>query len=375
MAPRRPAEVFPPGEFLRDEIEERGWSQSDLAQIMGRPTGMIAQLVGGKRMITPETARDLAAAFDTTPEFWMNLESAYQLSRLKNDDSDTIAKRAKLFEKAPVKDMIRRGWIETSDNVDVMEQRICQFFAIPSIDDEPELPRHAARKSTDYSQPPTPAQRAWLFRAMQLARAVHAESFSQSNIDEAVNRLRLLAQSAPEIRHIPRILSEAGIRFVIVQPLPGIRIDGACFWLGPTAPVIAMSLRHDRLDNFWFVLLHEMAHVRQGIASLDNDLDTAGDDPERPQNEREADEFSSTTLLSPTRLANFIARIQPLYSQKRIEAFAQTTKLHPAIVIGQLQHRHEIAYSAFRKLLVPVRELITDAALTDGWGATLPTRL
>lgn len=375
MVSRKPAEVFSPGEILRDELEERGWSQADLAQIMGRPSNVITHILAGKRGITPETARGLSAALGTSAEFWMNLDAAYQLSRLTNDESDVISKRARIFDKAPVKDMTRRGWIEPSDSVDVMESRICKFFGIDSIDDEPEMPRFAARKSTDYSQPLTPTQRAWLFRAMQLAKAVHTQPFSRNNLDEAVNRLRLLAQAPPEIRHIPRILSDAGIRFVIVQPLPSSRIDGACFWLGPSDPVIAMSLRHDRLDNFWFVVMHELAHVRQEITSLDNDLDATGDDLDLPQIEREANEFAGTTLLPPKQLASFIARVQPLYSARRIEAFAQLMKVHPAIVVGQLQHRREVAFSSFRKMLVPVRELITDAALTDGWGSSLPSEL
>ena len=371
MAPRRPAEVFPPGEFLRDELEERGWSQADLAQIMGRSTGMIAQIIGGKRMVTPETARDLAAAFDTTPELWLNLESAYQLSLLKNDDSDTIAKRAKLFEKAPVKDMIRRGWIEPSDNIAVLEGRVLKFFNIKNLDDEPEIPQHAARKSSAYDQPLTTGQRAWLFRAFQLARSVHVQAFDENSMDDVVSRLRQIMHAPQELRRVPRILGDAGIRYVIIQPLPGSKIDGACFWLD-SSPVVAMTLRHDRIDNFWFVLLHELGHVAQGITSLDNDLDTSSNDSERPEVEREADEFATTRLIAPKQIESFIARVQPLYSSRRIEAFAQILGVHPAIVVGQLQHRREVAFSSFRKLLLPVRELITAAALTDGWGATLP---
>lgn len=374
MASRRSAEVFSPGEILRDELEERGWTQADLAQIIGRPANVIAQIVAGKRGISPETAQELSAALDTTAELWMNLDAAFQLSRVTRDDHDAIAKRARLFEKAPIKDMIRRGWIEPSDNVEVLEHRLLKYFQIDSINDEPVLPRHAARKSTAYSQPLTPAQQAWLFRASQLASAVHAQEYSSEGLDDAINRIRLLMQSPQEIRHIPRILSDVGVRFVVVQPLPGNRIDGACFWLN-SYPVIAMSLRHDRLDNFWFVLMHELGHLTQGDASFDTDLEAGGDDPDRPENERQADEFASAHLVPPKHIDSFIARVGPLYSSRRIEAFAITMRVHPAIVVGQLQHRKEVAFSSFRKLLIPVRNLITDAALTDGWGSVLPVQL
>ncbi|HET8629888.1 MAG TPA: HigA family addiction module antitoxin [Thermomicrobiales bacterium] len=374
MALRRPAEAFAPGEILRDELEERGWTQADLAQIMGRPAGAIAQIVAGKRGITPETAQGLSAALGTSAEFWMNLDASYQLSRVAHNDRETIERRARLYEKCPIKEMIRRGWIEPSDNIAVLEGRVLKFFQIESLDDEPPIPLHAARKSTGYNQPLTPAQKAWLFRASQLARAVQAKPFSDEGLNEAIGRLRLLLQAPQEIRHVPRILSDAGIRFVIVQPLPGNRIDGACFWMD-AAPVIALSLRHDRLDNFWFVLMHELGHVSQGAASLDSDLEANDDDPERPESERQADAFAGANLVPPKQVESFIARVRPLYSARKIEAFAYVMKVHPAIVVGQLQHRGEVAYSSFRRMLIPVRELVTDAALTDGWGATLPAQL
>lgn len=374
MTTRRPAEVFPPGEILRDELEARGWTQTDLAEILGRPVGTVSEIISGKRGITPDTARGLGAALGTTPEFWMNLDATYQLSRVRDDDNrDLIARRAKLYAKAPVKEMVRRGWIEPSDNVVVLEGRVCRFLRIDRIDDEPDTPLHAARKSTPYGQL-TVAQRAWLFRASQLARAVDAKPYSGEVLEDAIWRLRPLLHAPQEVRHVPRILSDAGIRLVVVQPLAGSRIDGACFWIG-NAPTIAMSLRFDRIDNFWFVLMHELGHVRRDERSLDIDMDVAKDDSEKPQAEREADAFAVEHLVPQEMLEGFIARLGPLYSVRRIEAFAQTMGVHPGIVVGQLQHHREIAFSSFRKTLAPVREWITESALTDGWGATLPAEL
>lgn len=93
------AEVFPPGEFLRDELEARGWTQTDLAKILGRPRRLIREILDGKRAINAETAWGLGDAFGIDPQFWLNLESAYQLSRVRRRDADIVT-RAKLVEKA-----------------------------------------------------------------------------------------------------------------------------------------------------------------------------------------------------------------------------------------------------------------------------------
>lgn len=74
MSDRIPAEVFPPGEFIRDEIEARGWTQAELAKILGRPLKTVSDILLGKRKITPETAHGLGEAFGVDPQFWLNLE-------------------------------------------------------------------------------------------------------------------------------------------------------------------------------------------------------------------------------------------------------------------------------------------------------------
>lgn len=76
------AEVFAPGDFLKEEIEARGWSQVELAEIVGRPAKVINEIIAGKKAITPETAIQLGEALGTGPELWMNLESRYQLSKV-----------------------------------------------------------------------------------------------------------------------------------------------------------------------------------------------------------------------------------------------------------------------------------------------------
>lgn len=90
-----PAEVFPPGEFIREELAARGKTQADLARVLGRPLQTVNQIINGRKAITPETALELAAAFGTSPELWMNLESSYRLAQARRRVDPEIARRAK----------------------------------------------------------------------------------------------------------------------------------------------------------------------------------------------------------------------------------------------------------------------------------------
>src|SRR5262249_44245768 len=194
------AEVFPPGEFVREELEAGGWTQGDLAEILGVYPSVVNELITGKRSMTVETAKGLGEAFGTGGQFWLNLDSAYQLSRVDKAD-DTVRRRSKLYEKFPVKDMIRRGWVEPSENIDVLEKRFLDFFELASLDEAPCF-AHAARKSVSKSsayEDATPAQLAWLWRARKLAHCVHAGKFSDTAISEALTRLRALLPHPEEV--------------------------------------------------------------------------------------------------------------------------------------------------------------------------------
>ena len=325
-------------------------------------------------------AKSLGEALETSAQYWMNLQSAYRLAQ-SEPQNEHIARRSKLYDKAPVRLMIKRNWIEGSANVDVLEKRICDFFGIKDVGQNPELIPYASRKSTAYAET-TSVQLAWLYRAYRLAKAVNVARFDRARLDEALSRLRLLLPNPEEVRVIPKILSEFGIRFLIVEPLPQSKIDGVTFWLGDS-PVVALSLRYDRIDYFWFTLSHELAgHVRNGDGKemepvLDVDLFERRDEADRPECEIEADRSATEFLVPQNELDDFVARVSPLYSKDRILGFASKIHVHPGIVVGQLQHpsRGELTYAQHREMLVRVRDIITKATLTDGWGYTLPPAL
>ena len=361
------AEIFPPGEFLRDELEARGWSQTELAEIIGRPVRLINELIAGKKAITPETAIQLGDSLGTGPELWMNLESQYQLSKVRSTDG-LIARRAKLYERFPVREMIKRGWIEASKSIEVLEQQFLTFFGIDRLDAE--IPFYHAAKKTDALDLPSMLQLAWLCRARRIASELVIAPYTEVTLREALPRLSALLSAPEETRHVARVLADCGVRFVVVEPIPGAKIDGACFWLTDMQPVVALSLRLDRIDNFWFVLRHELEHVLcrhgQDRYILDQDLEgTAAD--QINEDEIVANAAAAEFCVAQDEMAGFIARVAPFFAEERVVLFAKRLNVHPGLVVGQLQRRLG-RYNLFRKFQVKVRQLVTSSTLTDGWG-------
>lgn len=366
------AEIFPPGEFLIDELNARNWTQAEFAEIIGRPVRLVNEVILGKRAITPETAVQLADGLGTSPELWMNLESQFQLSKVR-PKGNAIKRKAELRGRFPVREMTKRGWIEKTDNVEVLEKQCLDYFETKDINQQPML-RHAAKK-TSYSDI-SMLQLAWLFRAKKIACTQIVSKFSKNNLVNATEELKNLMSAPEEARHVSKILNSCGVRFVVVEALPGSKIDGACIWLTRTEPVIVMSIRLDKIDNFWFVLRHEIEHVIQGDGKdgqpvIDEDIG-AKQTSLLPKIEVVANDAAGEFCVSRMELDNYIARVNPyFFSDKRVRGFAARLNVHPGIVVGQLSNRFE-EYKYLKRHLVKMRYIITDSATYDGWGNVCP---
>jgi HTH-type transcriptional regulator/antitoxin HigA len=366
MIAQQIAGCVPPGTHLKREMEARGWSQSDLAEILGRPIQTINQIIQGKKAITPNTARELEDATAISAETWLNLESRYRLSLEATRDA-AVSERANLFSRAPVAEMRRRGWLRDTRDIDKLKQDVLRFLRIESLEDGPRL-RFAARKSTTYATV-LPEQEAWCCRAVELAEKMRGvPTFSKVQFEKNLDSLCALGRSPQTIGRIPGALRRLGVRFLVVEHLPRTKIDGAAFWIGKSRPVVVLSLRYGRIDHFLFTLFHELIHIRhQDSSSLDNDIlnETAGKNSS--DMEARANKEAAALLVPPDRVAGFINCGRRI-SKGEIVRFAAEIGIHPGVVLGHLQHRGIIGWSACRELLVPVRELVVKAALTDGWG-------
>lgn len=135
-----------PGEYIRDELVARQWTQQDLAQVLGRPIQAVNEIINGKKTITPETAIGLGSAFGTSPEMWLNLQNQWLLhaTDAANALAENTKSRAQLREILPINDMIKRGWIPDTGDAAELEESACEFMGVSRIHEE--LPFLAAAR-------------------------------------------------------------------------------------------------------------------------------------------------------------------------------------------------------------------------------------
>lgn len=380
MAKATPMLVDHPGTFITEELEARGWLQADLAYILGIDGGQLNRLIKGTTDVTPDSAIALGEAFDMPADFFMNLQKMFDLQRAKKADPG-VRTRASWVSVFPVREMIKRGWIEDAEPA-LLDLQMMRFFGknriedIPFVSDAPIL-AHAAKK-TDYDET-SAIQYAWLHRVRKIAEIIKCPLYSEDKLRSSIASIRAHMLDQDDLIHIPDILQKCGVRFVLVEALPGSKIDGVCVWIDGQ-PVIGMTLRMDRPDNFCFVLRHEIEHVLRGdgkeasfapVDEFDGDYQWKED---VPKSEKIANEVAADFCVPRALLDSFIARKSPFISERDVLSFAARIEIHPAVVIGQIQNKTK-KYAWLRKYQTSTKEHLLDWEFKDGWGTRAPTGL
>lgn len=327
-----PAEAFPVGEHLVEELDERGWTQAEFAEILGRPPQVISEIVSGRKEITRESAAQIAAALGTSPQYWLSLQDQYHLWRQDQDAStrkqlDAVRLRARLNQLAPLAVLRKRGVI-TATTPQGQAEQLCRLLEIDSIDQEPRLPM-AARRS-NVAERASPTQIAWLACVRRQAKQHKVPAYSVEALRALAERLSRVVREPAAFTHLPSLFAEAGVRLVHVEAFPSSKIDGASFDMDGT-PVIGLSGRGHRLDKVLFTLLHEVAHVvLNHIADglILDEGDTDGQDREQDAN-RQARDWALPGPL-PT--------IPDRINQSWLTRAATSLGVHPIVIVGRLQN-------------------------------------
>ncbi len=327
-------EHFPVGlptpiEAIRFRMDQEGLTQRDLIPFIGSRS-KVSEILRGKRDLTLRMIRGLHAGLEIPAEVLLQEPGAIVPSDSAGVD----------WSRFPIREMARRKYLgnfqgKLSEAVDQAEELLRSFFAEAGICRmETALLRQHVRSG---SQMDKYALLAWWGRVAGLARGQDLpRSYERGTVTRdfisSVARLSYLGNGPVLAKEF---LAKSGIHLVLLSHLPRTHLDGAAMLLSDGTPVIALTLRHDRLDNFWFCLCHELAHV--GLHLEDGDEDRYFDnlDAEGDRREREADKLAASALIPPAKWARARVRAHP--RPAAVVDYADTLRVHPAVVAGRIR--------------------------------------
>ena len=245
-------------EFIREQLRQRGWSGIDFGVMIGcNNPSAVSKIINGKQPPSLHQLPRIAAMFDVPVDDVLKMRLTEELAELpKTDVGDAdYFKLIETYKVVPIAELIKRGWVSVRDKKDPAE--ILTIFE-PMV---PELKKmNGLAHKTGEGTPYTDVQKAWIFHVSQLAKRILVPPYCRSLALQAIEKLHRVMVSRADVCQIFDILRLAGIRLVFVE-CPRSKIDGVCTWIDKESPVIGMTLRFDREDNFCFVLRHELEHV------------------------------------------------------------------------------------------------------------------
>ncbi len=315
----------------------KGFSQKDLAEELGMTMQQIQRY---------EASNYMGASLSRLIEISKILEiSVNEVWGGENESGDSMfAWESDIFvdwKKFPIKEMIQRGWVSLKDKQTPVE--LVKEYFMSSAGSQYTTALHR-KKFHGGNRPNEHALLAWQARVLDDARQECENgliSLFELN-DSWLNELVKLSEGKNAPKKAKEFLAEKGVVLVVEKHLQGTYLDGAAMLLETGNPVIALTLRHDRLDNFWFVLFHELGHVFLHLFSslnidfFDEKNDELGNEDDL---EKEADLFALNALISENKWADCLSKFS--MTKESVEMDAKRLGIHPSIVAGRIRREKD----------------------------------
>jgi HTH-type transcriptional regulator / antitoxin HigA len=307
------------------KMAELGLTQKDLASTLGSAS-RASEILSRKRALSLEHIRLLHRELRIPAEVLIG--QAQQSAALSDEDLKLL----------PIKEMVHRGWFgeRTMSPTDALGQ-VREFLARVTLGATPVFMRRSVYGGI--AEPTRLSTYAWLARVILRAREEKRQGVRFTTTALSLEFLQQVAKlscadQGPALAQ--EFLAMKGVVLVIERELPGMKLDGAVIRDDDGTPIVGLTLRHDRLDNFWFTLMHELAHLHrhfgaQAVAFVDDISNLDSTD----LREQEADAIALEALIPRAIWSRSSAA--RLRTGESVEALASELRISPAIVAGRIR--------------------------------------
>jgi HTH-type transcriptional regulator / antitoxin HigA len=326
-----------PVEAIKFRMDQMGLSRNDLVPILGSKS-KVSEVLNRKRSLTLAMMRALNKELGISAEVLLKEPGAEFPESMPEMD----------WSRFPLLEMMKRCWLpKAPDPKERPEECIRGFmkkagingFMIPARLRQGKNGRYNA-KADHYSV------NAWIMRILILARQTPLRaSYVKGSINLSTMReIARLSYFDDGPLLAKEYLNKHGISLIVERHLPRTYLDGAAILTPDGKPVIGLTLRYDRLDNFWFSLLHELAHVARHLSAAQpvivDDLELRRrDEKTEDKTEKEADELAMEASIPEKSWRR--ENIDELVTGKALIAMANKWKIHPAIVAGRIRYERK----------------------------------
>ncbi len=332
----------PPGETIREQLNDRNMSQKEFAARMGMSEKHISRLINGEVILTPETALKLETVLGIPSSFWSRLEALYREQELHVKVENAMEDDIKLSRQFPYSEMAAYGWVPKTN---IQKERVInlrKYFEVVELSflEKTIITRIACRRLV-ITERSDLALMAWMQEAKIKARKTQTGELNVASLDSIIPDIRKMTMM-DTAKFCPRLkdsLASCGVALIFLPHLKDSFLHGATF-IDRNKIVVGLTTRRKDADIFWFSLFHELAHIVLGhIKRAEGTSD---------EDEKEADRWAEDTLIDSESFESFIKKAD--YSKEGITEYAQEVGIAPGIVVGRMQKEGIIGYNTLNNL-------------------------
>lgn len=326
-----------PVDAILFRLEQAGLTKRALEPLLGSRS-RVSEILSGERKLTVDMMRALHLHFGIPAESL--------LGSPKKTEIHPEPKRQQEPSARAMAELVASGLMRAKEGYAEFLERSRQLLA-PLAGKQP---AHLRKTRTERTNAKTDAAALEAWCAAVLLRSLEVRVAKRSRkhtYDMAMAReLAALSASPTGLEEVGAFLAQRGIALVVLRHLTGTYLDGAAMRRKDGVNVIALTLRYDRIDNFWFTLLHEFAHVAchlsEETSMIFDDLELRSDDGI----EEEADSFAQRALIPD----DIWKSVHADFGTSEVTRIAEQAQIHPAIVAGRWQREFR-DYRRFSKLV------------------------
>ena len=332
-----PIDLPDPIEAIKFRMEQTGLTRKDLVPYIGSQS-KVSEVLNRKRPLSLNMIRALHEGLGISFEI------------LLKEANNHLQEKRYHFNDYPFAEMFKEGYFGTAyktlrEAKEYAEECLESFFSNFNI-----MPLNTHYRKSQNGLGDDNALKAWQAQVLNIVSTEKIPSYDSESLPLVIKQLTQISYFSEGIRLVKEALNDIGIHFIILKHLPKTKLDGACFFSQKGNPVIAMTLRYDRLDYFWFTLFHEFGHIsnedikdsERNIILDDTETGHSHDDEEIAANNFALNSFIPTNIWK--------ARQQFLHSRADIISFSKEFGISTAVIAGRIR-KEEADYTKFADLI------------------------
>ncbi|KKN57591.1 hypothetical protein LCGC14_0560750 [marine sediment metagenome] len=316
-------------EAIKFRMEQLNLNQQALVPFIGNKS-KVSEILNKKRPISLSMMRALHKGLGIPAEILLQEQGQAFPEEIPEID----------WHLFPIHEMVKEGWIQTKKEIIGNEEEIMREYIVDAGGMERFSQFLFRQSSNPWKSLRTNryALMAWCLRVLELSIKYPLENkYKQGSIDlSEISKLSYFDQGPLLAKEY---LEKHGIQFFVVPHLKKTFLDGAAMILEEDSPIVALTLRYDRIDNFWFCLLHELAHITKHLSI--NAINIIIDELEQQrvitggEDEKEADKIAQNALI-PAKFWEKV-NLEKKDLSKEVIRLSEKLKIHPAIIAGRIR--------------------------------------